>query len=621
MDKKDGDNRHYFSRLTSSFAGLLRVRDIINLSNIRAKNLKYMLIFALAPIFANMQGAMFISDIRMFGIDAMTLMGSAYCVGAGVIFAFTSVKSMAFIARTSTIITLAGFIPWLLLPDSQISLSLAMLFTLGFGCCAACAAFAYTFALNNTERFFGAAIISLFCMLMEFDYGLSFISGLFDKTYLTILVIGTVICLWQYKTEEFTDALKQPESKLNPALKLVLYFFVAHKLVEIFYTYFPVASTSKALVINGLVGIAVIILSFALQALAKRSIWNMCNLFFIAMICAYALYFTPEGSVGREFSRIFHGFEQMGYIASYYLLGCVFKKHGNFRLFKRSLVIILPGCLLLYIIPGALAAFAPEYMALVATLTTGTIFIAFFLMSPFFSKHLFFADWSDEFHLADMAEAQRYVEQTDCLANLNLTPIEKEIAALLLQGMAIKKIAVILKMKYDSVKYQVKKLYKKSGVESRAELLICFGLESKTYDGDSLDADHSGADNSGTGHSGTDHSGTDHSGADHSGADHSEQGVEEKHINKPDGELSVPELPYNDLKHNIETLTVSEREIFNLHLRGFTAQQIADERRCSLRTVKFHNTNIYAKLGIGSHNELMLLIKMICGNNDESTLV
>jgi type I restriction enzyme S subunit len=89
------------------------------------------------------------------------------------------------------------------------------------------------------------------------------------------------------------------------------------------------------------------------------------------------------------------------------------------------------------------------------------------------------------------------IEQTDCLANLNLTPIEKEIAALLLQGMAIKKFALILKMKYDSVKYQVKKLYKKSGVESRAELLICFGLESKIYDGDSIDADHSGPNHSG----------------------------------------------------------------------------------------------------------------------------
>lgn len=76
----------------ASFLLLLRSKDNINIRNVRVGHLKYMLIFPLAPVFANMQGALFSDLAQLFGLDAMTLMGSAYCVGAGALFAFTSTK-------------------------------------------------------------------------------------------------------------------------------------------------------------------------------------------------------------------------------------------------------------------------------------------------------------------------------------------------------------------------------------------------------------------------------------------------------------------------------------------------------------------------------------------------
>ena len=140
-------------------------------------------------------------------------------------------------------------------------------------------------------------------------------------------------------------------------------------------------------------------------------------------------------------------------------------------------MIILPGCLLLYMIPGALNAFAPEQMTLIATVTTGIIFIVFFLMSPSFSKHLFFADWSDDFHLTDMTETKKQVEQTDRFENIGLTPREKEIAAFLSRGQSAKWIAVELRIKFDTVKFHIKNLYKKLGISSKSELFVRFGVE------------------------------------------------------------------------------------------------------------------------------------------------
>lgn len=300
-----------------------------------------------------MQGALFSDSIRLFGLDAMTLMGSAYCAGAAALFALSSVKNMEKISRVCALITAAAFIPWLIIAESKISLLLAILFMFGLGGCAACAAFVYTFALNNTERLLGAAMISLFFSLNQLESGLSILAGYFDHAYLTALIAGSCLCLLLYKTEDFHAAHDRPRATLNPALRLTLFFFIAHCFVEIFYTYLPGASAPKALVANGTVGILVVCLTVALQLITKRSIWNMCNVFFVAMICTYILYFMPDGSFLRNAARFLHGFEQMGYIASYYLLGCVYRKHSDFRLLKLCLVASLLFTMLSYIVPGA----------------------------------------------------------------------------------------------------------------------------------------------------------------------------------------------------------------------------------------------------------------------------
>ncbi len=451
----------------ASFLLLLRSKDNINIRNVRVGHLKYMLIFPLAPVFANMQGALFSDLAQLFGLDAMTLMGSAYCVGAGALFAFTSTKNMALIAKICALATAAAFGIWLLLPESILSLVTAIFFMLGLGGCAACAAFAYTFTLNNTERLLGAAAISLFFALNQLGSGLFLF---YNKTYLAALILGTGLCLSFYKWDDFKAIEHRPRASLNPALKLTLYFFIAHYFVEIFYTYLPGASSAAAMVANGAVGIFVVFLAVALQLITRRSIWNMCNLFFIAMICTYGLYFMAEGTALRSLARYIHGFEQMGYIAAYYLLGCVFKKHGDFRIFKLCLVTILPLSMVSYIIPGAISAYFPELLPLTATLASGAVFIIFILLSPAYSKHLFYAQWSDDFRSLDMTEAALKARETDMLENLKLTPREKEVARLLLQGRDAKQIAGELKISVHTANFHIKNLYKKLDINNRPEL-------------------------------------------------------------------------------------------------------------------------------------------------------
>lgn len=68
-------------------------------------------------------------------------------------------------------------------------------------------------------------------------------------------------------------------------------------------------------------------------------------------------------------------------------------------------------------------------------------------------------------------------------------------------------------------------------------------------------------------------------------------------------ETGLTQLPANPFKE----LTVREREIALMVLRGYSSEAVALNLDISLQTIKVHRRNIYAKLSISSATELFLL--------------
>ena len=68
---------------------------------------------------------------------------------------------------------------------------------------------------------------------------------------------------------------------------------------------------------------------------------------------------------------------------------------------------------------------------------------------------------------------------------------------------------------------------------------------------------------------------------------------------------------YERFLQNLKTLSTAERSVFNLYLDGKTAQEIAEELFITINTVKFHNGNIYKKLGVSSLKELKVYMGMM----------
>jgi len=73
-------------------------------------------------------------------------------------------------------------------------------------------------------------------------------------------------------------------------------------------------------------------------------------------------------------------------------------------------------------------------------------------------------------------------------------------------------------------------------------------------------------------------------------------------------EEKIPEVDQDSFEQFLEclhTLTPKEREIFDLYLEGKKAKEIMELTSINQNTMKYHNKNIYSKLGVTSRKQLM----------------
>ena len=62
---------------------------------------------------------------------------------------------------------------------------------------------------------------------------------------------------------------------------------------------------------------------------------------------------------------------------------------------------------------------------------------------------------------------------------------------------------------------------------------------------------------------------------------------------------------------NLSTLTTKENEIFDLYTQGLSTKDIIAQQQISENTLKYHNKNIYSKLGVKSRKELLQYIELM----------
>lgn len=68
------------------------------------------------------------------------------------------------------------------------------------------------------------------------------------------------------------------------------------------------------------------------------------------------------------------------------------------------------------------------------------------------------------------------------------------------------------------------------------------------------------------------------------------------------------------LLQNLSNLTPTERRIYELYLAGYTTKDVLSEMNIKENTLKYHNRNIYSKLGVSSRRELLHIASFLNDN-------
>ena len=71
----------------------------------------------------------------------------------------------------------------------------------------------------------------------------------------------------------------------------------------------------------------------------------------------------------------------------------------------------------------------------------------------------------------------------------------------------------------------------------------------------------------------------------------------------------IDEDSYNMFVNNLSQLTAKERAILDLYLAGLVPKEVTAKLGITENTIKYHNKNIYGKLGVKSRKELLQFVK------------
>ena len=87
--------------------------------------------------------------------------------------------------------------------------------------------------------------------------------------------------------------------------------------------------------------------------------------------------------------------------------------------------------------------------------------------------------------------------------------------------------------------------------------------------------------------------------------------VREQACVKDDELQEIPSAAIDMFVHGLETLTHTEKLVYDLYVAGKSTKEVLDEMNIKENTLKYHNKNIYGKLGVNSRKELKAISKII----------
>jgi len=327
--------------------------------------------------------------------------------------------------------------------------------------------------------------------LIQFYYGFYYAAwNLFPAFHLASETWGAASVTAAFLAVVFLSGNKQPEIKIDSdgkgsGVPSVIGLHIVFYMIICMVNYIEWGDNNMSALAFGLgtfisVGLLVIV-----QLLIGRSalyLWLMFLVFSLLGLGAM-LYDTPMAIISGSFA---YGLgDALGYIVICYMCAGAIKKSKSLRMFKLYCVMFFGEY---FVISGLFSLYFNYFDSPNKFLAFGVVLVLVsvsLLLLPLMQKKLFEADWTDGLYLKDMEEYSVPFSQTEAINvqnNLDLTPREEEIFTILLTGKAPKEIAYTLKVSYYTVLFHQKNLYRKLGIQSRAELFAKYLSKAELHD-------------------------------------------------------------------------------------------------------------------------------------------
>lgn len=467
--------KNFFDDIKISLARTWERGGGVRFSDVRPQRTVYFLAYAFELMLFAARGQFLPIGASVFGIRGWTIAHAAHML-ASLVFMLLWSERFKRLIYISVGIMLAGFLPFIFLPLGYTRMLFGILFYIGLGGAVTSARCGYAFAANNAERLLGMIFMFFSVAVMRFVNSRGADGVIVTYVLPLTLLAALCFCLLRFREQDFEVKSESTKSDAK-GLYWALAFFIAYFAID-GYNAALVDSSFKDEYVFLLIGMVlagiVLFLSLTRFRFSTWHIWNLFFMFSIAMgLCAA---FAPQlGSQKPQY--FFCGLSLMGWPLCIYTLGCAQRRFANYALLKKCTVIFLILSPVITLSSDLVEAFFPQALPVVAMLFVLAVTVALLMLSPFSYKHLFSAVWIGELRQADMALLTDKVDQVDRFAGYELTPRQKEIAALLLAAKTRRQIAGELKLSESTVKMHTAELYRRLNINSRTELFRIFGVQ------------------------------------------------------------------------------------------------------------------------------------------------
>jgi len=467
------------SKISTAIAGFFQARDELSIRNIRRELWPILLIFPFTVIMGDLR--YFDLKIQATGLESYELM--LFSLGLGWLFSAWMPKRLLIPSLCIAAVISAILLPFqIFMPDGMGRLSLFLAFQFFNGLCAACAFGLFCFELNNVERLFGMALIQLYYGFYYTVWRAFPAVQAAGKTWAAAVIMALyLVVVFACAKCRYENLLDTAGDGKGSAVPFVVGLDMVYYMIMCMINYIEWAESSVSSLAFGLGSFISVALVIVIQLLNNRNAMFSWLLFLVLSLLGLSalLYDSPVTLVSGSFA---YGLgDGLGYIIIYYICATAIKRSKSYKMFRLYCVMFFVQY---FVISGAFSVlfnFVEAPNKVVAFVVVLVLCSACLLLMPLMQRKLFDIDWTDGLYLRDMAEYSNSlseVETIDANDNLYLTSREQEVFTMLLTGIAPKEIAYTLKISYDTVLYHQKKLYRKLGIQSRAELFSKYSSNS-----------------------------------------------------------------------------------------------------------------------------------------------